>query len=96
MAELRYGTLLVADIGGGTISLGLFASGGLCYTAVLPYGGNHITNDIAMGLRTSFGDAERLKIRHGCALPQQVGEDELEEARRDGSSRRKRKSATTE
>ncbi|TMI78561.1 MAG: cell division protein FtsA, partial [Bacillati bacterium ANGP1] len=83
-AERELGVALV-DIGGGTISLGLFASGGLCYTAVLPYGGNHVTNDIAMGLRTSFADAERLKIRHGCALPRQVGEDELIEVVHVGS-----------
>lgn len=83
-AERELGVALV-DIGGGTISLGIFAGGGLCYTAVLPYGGNHVTNDIAMGLRTSFGDAERLKIRHGCAVPQQVGEDELIEVVHVGS-----------
>jgi len=83
-AERELGVALV-DIGGGTISLGIFAGGGLCYTAVLPYGGNHVTNDIAMGLRTSFGDAERLKIRHGCALPRQVGEDELIEVVHVGS-----------
>src|SRR5207237_316153 len=67
-AERELGVALV-DIGGGTISLGIFAGGGLCYTAVLPYGGNHVTNDIAMGLRTWFGDADGLQRRHGCEAP---------------------------
>ena len=70
-AERDLGVALV-DIGGGTTSLGIFTGGGLCYTVVLPYGGNHVTNDIAVGLRTSFGDAERLKIRHGCAVPAMI------------------------
>ena len=75
-AERELGVALV-DIGGGTTSLGIFTGGGLCYTTVLPYGGNHVTNDIAVGLRTSFGDAEHLKIRHGCALPHLVGDGDL-------------------
>lgn len=66
----------VVDIGGGTTSIGVFVGGGLCYTTVLPYGGNHVTNDVAVGLRTSFGDAERLKIHHGCAIPATVPEED--------------------
>src|SRR5207302_1649014 len=69
----------LVDIGGGTMSLGLFTGGGLCYTQVLPYGGNHVTNDIAVGLRTSLGDAERLKLRHGCAGPAMATQGEMTE-----------------
>jgi cell division protein FtsA len=83
-AERELGVALV-DIGGGTTSLGIFTGGGLCYTGVLPYGGNHVTNDIAVGLRTSFGDAETLKIRHGCALATRVGEEDLIEVVHVGS-----------
>ena len=74
-AERELGVALV-DIGGGTTSLGMFTGGGLCYTVVLPYGGNHVTNDIAVGLRTSFADAERLKVQSGCAVPAMVSDAE--------------------
>ena len=83
-AERELGVALV-DIGGGTMSLGLFTGGGLCYTQVLPYGGNHVTNDIAVGLRTSLGDAERLKLRHGCAVPAMATEGEMIEVVHVGS-----------
>ena len=43
--------------------------GALWHTAVLPIGGDHITNDIAVGLRTPIPDAERIKIEHGAAVP---------------------------
>ena len=46
------------------------------YTGVLPLGGDHISNDIAVGLRTPTSDAEELKKRHGCALTALVREDE--------------------
>ena len=75
-AERELGVALV-DIGGGTTSLGIFMGGGLCYTAVLPYGGHHVTNDIAVGLRTSFDAAENLKKHSGCALPRLVAEEEV-------------------
>jgi cell division protein FtsA len=77
-AERELGVALV-DIGGGTSSLGIFAGGGLCHTAVLPVGGNHITNDIAVGLRTPIAEAEKLKIRHGCAVPEMAADGEVVE-----------------
>jgi cell division protein FtsA len=46
------------------------------HTAVLPIGGNHVTNDIAMGLRTPFSDAERIKQRYGLARASMVTADE--------------------
>jgi len=82
-AERELGVALV-DIGGGTSSVGVFAGGGLCHTAVLPYGGNHVTSDIAVGLRTSLGEAEQLKITHGCAKMSMGGDGELIEVRHIG------------
>lgn len=67
----------VIDIGGGTTSVGVFASGSLCHTCVVPVGGNHITNDIAVGLRTPIAEAERLKLRWGGATAAAASEGEL-------------------
>jgi len=69
--------VVLADIGGGTTSLGVFAAGGLAHTAILPVGGNHITSDIAVGLRTPLAEAEKLKIRSGAASPHDTAEGEL-------------------
>jgi len=60
--------VLVIDIGGGTTDLALLRDGAVWHTAILPVGGDHITNDIAVGLRTPMADAEQLKKRYGCAL----------------------------
>lgn len=59
----------VADLGAGTVDLAMFDEGSPFYTAVLPVGGNNVTNDIAIGLKTSLPAAEQLKIQHGtCDL----------------------------
>lgn len=60
--------VVLADIGGGTTGLSLFIDGAVYHTAILPVGGNHLTNDIAVGLRTPFVMAEEIKIRRGHAL----------------------------
>jgi len=73
--EKELGILLV-DLGGGTTDVALFRDGAVWYTTVLPLGGDHISNDIAVGLRTPTADAEELKKRHGCALTALVREDE--------------------
>nr|WP_255599983.1 cell division protein FtsA [Afifella sp. IM 167] len=57
------------DFGGGTTSLSIFYEGQFIHAASVPVGGNHVTMDIARGLSTSLADAERLKARHGSALP---------------------------
>ena len=68
----------VADIGAGTIDLALFTDGSPFHTAVLPIGGNNVTNDIAIGIKTSLPVAEELKIRHGtCDLRSVDGDDEI-------------------
>jgi cell division protein FtsA len=66
----------MADFGAGTIDLCLFMDGSPLHTAVLPIGGNNVTNDIAIGLKTSLIAAEDLKIKHGTALPNDVAEDD--------------------
>ena len=65
--EKELGVALI-DIGGGTTDMAIFEKGSIWFTAVLPVGGDHFTNDLAIGLRTPIPDAERLKKSHGCAL----------------------------
>jgi cell division protein FtsA len=69
--EKELGVLLV-ELGGGTTNVALFREGAIWHTAILPLGGDHITNDIAVGLRTPVGEAEELKKRYGCALTARV------------------------
>jgi cell division protein FtsA len=66
----------VADIGAGTIDLAMFADGSPFRTAVLPVGGNNVTNDVAIGLKTSLQVAEELKISHGTCNLATVDDDE--------------------
>jgi cell division protein FtsA len=73
--ERELGVALV-DIGGGTTDIVVFHNGAVKHTAVLPIGGNHLTNDIAAGLRTPFADAEKIKQRFGCALSNMVARTE--------------------
>ncbi len=58
----------VVDIGSGTSDIAVISNGSLRYSAVIPIGGNHITRDIAIGLRTPDHQAERIKKEFGCAL----------------------------
>ena len=66
----------VADIGAGTIDLALFEDGSPFHTAVLPVGGNNVTNDVAIGLKTSLQVAEELKIQHGTCDLRSIADDE--------------------
>ena len=66
----------VADIGAGTIDLALYVDGSPFHTAVLPVGGNNVTNDIAIGIKTSLQVAEELKVRHGTCDLRSIVEDE--------------------
>ena len=73
--EKELGVALV-DIGGGTADLAIFERGSLWHTGVVAIGGDHFTNDIAVGLRTPIPDAEKVKRKNGCALSSMVDEDE--------------------
>jgi cell division protein FtsA len=66
----------VVDIGGGTADVAIFERGSLWHTGVVAVGGDHFTNDIAVGLRTPIPDAEKLKRKGGCALSSMVDEDD--------------------
>lgn len=68
--------VVLADIGGGTTDIAIFIEGSIWHTAVLPTGGEHITNDIAIGLRTPFTTAEEIKIKYGNACPVSVNPNE--------------------
>jgi cell division protein FtsA len=74
--EKDLGVALI-DIGGGTTDIAIFSEGSIKHTAVLPVGGNYVTSDIATGLRTPMAEAEKIKIRYGCAYMPMIPKDEL-------------------
>lgn len=67
---------LLLDIGGGTTGISVFEESDLLYTAILPVGSSHITNDIAIGLRISVDMAEQIKIEYGSALSSEIPKTE--------------------
>jgi len=76
--ETELGVALI-DIGGGTTDLAIFEKGSIWHTAVLPVGGDHFTNDLAIGLRARIVEAEKLKTQYGCALATMVDEKDAVE-----------------
>lgn len=64
------------DIGAGTTGIAVYEEGSLLYSTVLPIGGGHITNDIAIGLRTSIDIAERVKLEYGFAIAKEISKHE--------------------
>ena len=71
--------VMVVNFGGSTISLAVFEEGELLHTAILPIGSEHITNDIAIGLRTSVDIAERVKLEYGECKPDLISKkDEID------------------
>jgi len=66
----------IIDFGGGTTDTAIFSGGSIKHTSVLPLGGDNLTYDIAVGLRTPKLDAEKIKIRYGCGLSSLIGRDE--------------------
>ncbi len=73
--EKNLGTALI-DFGGGTTDLGIFFQNSIKHTSVLTLGGDNLTNDIAVGIRTPFKEAEKIKIKYGCGLTSLIGDDE--------------------
>ena len=65
----------VVDIGAGTSDIAVFRGGSIRHTAVLPIAGDQVTNDIAVAFRTPPPNAEEIKLRYGCALPQLIDFD---------------------
>ena len=76
--EKELGVAMI-DIGGGTTDLAIFDKGSIWHTAVLPVGGDHFSNDLAVGLRAPIPDAERLKKRYGCAMASMIQENDAVE-----------------
>jgi cell division protein FtsA len=73
--EKELGCLLI-DLGGGTTDVALFYEGAVRHTAIIGLGGNNVTHDLAVGLRTPTESAEELKIRHGSAMASRVSSEE--------------------
>ncbi len=73
--EKDLGAMLL-DIGGGTTDIAIFWQGSIVHTAVLTIGGNHLTNDVAVGLRTPQHEAEKIKQKYGCCNAGSIHKDE--------------------
>jgi cell division protein FtsA len=86
--EKRQGVVL-ADIGGGTTGVCVFAEGSAFHTAILPVGGYHLTHDLVAGLRAPFDAAEEAKILYGHAIPSTIDSEEMVEIDTFGADRRK-------
>lgn len=69
--------VVLLDVGGGTSDMAIYKNGSIVHTSVLPLGGNQITNDIAIGLRTTKLEALRIKHEHGVALLSKVQDGEV-------------------
>lgn len=68
--------VVVCDMGGGTTDLAVYINGDVWHTSVLSVGGNHITSDIAHGLRLPHPEAEQIKLQHGHTLQSAIGMEE--------------------
>jgi len=68
--------VVVVDIGCGGTSVSVFEDGATLHTAVIPVGGENVTNDLAIGLRTSIDTAEKVKIEYGTIIPEDVNDRE--------------------
>ncbi len=71
--EKELGVLLV-DIGGGTTDLALWKEGSLVHSQIIPVGGHHFTNDLAVALKVPHAEAERIKTHHGSVLHEKINQ----------------------
>jgi cell division protein FtsA len=69
--------VIVVDIGGGTADVALYNEGMVWHTSVIPVGGNHVTNDIAIGLRVPFEVAEKVKLQYGDCRPDEIDPESI-------------------
>jgi len=68
--------VVIIDFGGGTTDMAVFSKGAIKHTSVLGLGGDNLTYDIAVGVRTPRLEAEKIKIKYGCALSSLIGREE--------------------
>lgn len=73
--ERNLGVALI-DFGGGTTDMAVFSKGSIKHTSVLALGGYNLTYDISIGIRTPIIEAEKIKMKYGCALTSMIGKDE--------------------
>lgn len=66
--------VVIVDIGGGTTDIAVWKDGSLIHSQIIPVGGNHFTNDLAVGLKIPHAEAERIKINHGCVLRESINQ----------------------
>jgi len=71
--EKELGVVLI-DVGGGTTDIAVWKDGSLIHSQIIPVGGNHFTNDLAVALKIPHNEAERIKVNHGCVLPEKVNQ----------------------
>jgi len=87
-AEKELGVVLM-DIGGGTTDISVFRGGDIWFSKVIPIAGEHITNDITVGLQTPIEEAELIKKQSGTAMVESIGEDEMIEVATIGGDEKK-------
>jgi len=68
LSEEKYVGCVLLDIGGGTTDIAVFAGGGVIHSGTIPVGGNILSNDIALGLKTTAAEAENVKRTYGSGL----------------------------
>src|SRR5665213_2199122 len=68
LAEEKHVGVVLLDIGGGTTDIAVYSGGGAVFTSTIPVGGNILTNDISLGLKTTFAEAEKVKRLYGSGL----------------------------
>ncbi|MCB1828479.1 MAG: cell division protein FtsA, partial [Coxiellaceae bacterium] len=74
--EKELGVCMI-DIGGGTTDIAVFTEGAIRYTSVIPIAGDHVTNDVAVALRTPTQYAEQIKMKYGSVIPETIDASEL-------------------
>lgn len=83
--EKSIGTVLI-DVGAGATTIAVFEEGNMVATSTLPIGGEYITSDISIGLRTQMEIAEKIKLKYGCAVIADSAADQMFKVARIGSN----------
>jgi len=77
--EEKNSNVILIDFGGGTTDMAVFSEGAVRHTSVLPLGGNNLTYDLSIGLKTSEREAEEIKKSYGCGYAPLISKDEMVE-----------------